>query len=87
MGHDLVPFSPRAVETLSHGLIGCMDERASDFQGTNLPIIGEMLSAASLSFKRHYCCFAVRLTSRITLRFGPSILCSKKVVYLLLRSR
>ncbi len=52
MGHDLVPFSSGAVETLSHGLIGCMDERTADFRAKNLPIIEEMLSLASLSFKR-----------------------------------
>jgi hypothetical protein len=52
MGHDLVPFSPSAVETLSQGLIGCMDERAADFRAINMPIIEEMLSRASLSFKR-----------------------------------
>ncbi len=52
MGHDLVPFSLGAVETLGHGLIGCMDERAADFRAINMPIIEEMLSRASLSFKR-----------------------------------
>jgi hypothetical protein len=52
MGHDLVPFSLGAVETLGHGLIGCMDERAADFRATNLPIIEEMLSRVSLSVKR-----------------------------------
>jgi hypothetical protein len=30
-----------------------MDERASDFRATNLPIIEEMLTTATLSFKRH----------------------------------
>ena len=53
MGHDLMPWSPTAVEELSRGLIGAMDQQATDFRVTNLPIVDELMLAASQSFKRH----------------------------------
>jgi len=40
------------VQHLSEGLIGCLDLTPWEFERSNLPVIDEVLAAATMSFKR-----------------------------------
>ena len=52
LGHDGRDWSAHSVQRLAEGLIGCLDLMPSKFERSNLPVIDDVLAAASMSFNR-----------------------------------
>ncbi len=52
LGHDGRNWSAQSVQRLAEGLIGCLDLTPWEFERSNLPVIDEVLAAATMSFKQ-----------------------------------